>query len=112
MSTLCDCGASDCRCRAYRGRGQPVWWVECEDCGGTGVDGHECGEDVCCCAEPEDNIPCDSCHGKGGWWVDKDDAPEPDEPTAAESDQAAAEYENAREDARECHNGREGRTQQ
>jgi len=43
-------------------------WVECEQCSGEGVDGHECGEDCCCCADPEDNVPCDACGGKAGWW--------------------------------------------
>jgi hypothetical protein len=43
-------------------------WVECWDCGGERAY-HDCGEDVCCCAEPEPNRRCDSCDGKGGWWV-------------------------------------------
>lgn len=42
-------------------------WVECENCGGEGVSGHDCGEDCCCCEDPEDNIRCDICKGKGGW---------------------------------------------
>lgn len=42
-------------------------WVECDVCGGTGVDGHECGEDTCACAEPEDNETCAQCYGDGGW---------------------------------------------
>lgn len=43
-------------------------WHECENCGGEGVSGHDCGEDACCCLYPEDNMPCDICDGEGGWW--------------------------------------------
>lgn len=43
-------------------------WCECWKCGGEGVDGHDCGEDCCCCLYPEDNVRCDICNGKGGWW--------------------------------------------
>lgn len=35
----------------------------CED----GYDGHDCGEDVCCCLYPEENVLCDICDGHGGW---------------------------------------------
>lgn len=42
-------------------------YVECENCGGEGTDGHDCGEDTCCCLEPEDNVPCQFCEGRGGW---------------------------------------------
>jgi hypothetical protein len=48
--------------------GSSVAWVECEQCGGEGVDGHDCGEDCCCCADPEDNMRCDICGGQGGWY--------------------------------------------
>lgn len=41
----------------------------CENCGGEGTDGHECGEDCCACLHPEDNVPCDICDGEGGWLV-------------------------------------------
>jgi hypothetical protein len=44
-------------------------WERCDHCGGEGVYGHDCGEDCCCCLDPEDNIPCDVCGGKGGWWM-------------------------------------------
>lgn len=40
----------------------------CDDCGGDGYWGHDCGEDVCCCLDPEDNEPCETCGGEGGWW--------------------------------------------
>ena len=37
---------------------------DCEQCE-DGLSGHECGEDCCCCAEPEDNLRCDYCQGRG-----------------------------------------------
>jgi len=39
----------------------------CEQCGGDGVDGHDCGEDTCCCMYPADNETCDICQGEGGF---------------------------------------------
>jgi hypothetical protein len=48
--------------------GSSMTWIDCEMCGGEGVDGHDCGEDCCCCIDPEDNVPCDACRGRGGWW--------------------------------------------
>jgi hypothetical protein len=48
--------------------GCPLEWEDCYslDC----EDGyyHDCGEDCCCCADPEPNVRCDVCDGKGGWW--------------------------------------------
>ncbi len=44
-------------------------WEECENCGGEGVSGHDCGEDCCCCIDPEDNVPCDYCDGAGGYYI-------------------------------------------
>ena len=44
-----------------------TYWQECSSCGGEGVDGHDCGEDTCCCLDPEDNETCDVCEGEGGW---------------------------------------------
>ena len=41
-------------------------WVECWNCGGDGYADHDCGEDCCCCADPEPNVVCHVCHGKGG----------------------------------------------
>lgn len=41
-------------------------WVDCETCGGTGEGQHDCGEDTCCCADPEPGV-CDTCDGDGGW---------------------------------------------
>ena len=43
-------------------------WLECWQCGGDGVYGHDCGEDCCVCFDPEDNERCDICDGKGGWY--------------------------------------------
>lgn len=48
--------------------GAEMDWIECDHCGGEGLDGHDCGEDVCCCLYPEDNEQCDMCDGNGGWW--------------------------------------------
>jgi hypothetical protein len=39
--------------------------VECWDCCGEGVTHHACGEDTCCCLNPEDNVTCATCGGKG-----------------------------------------------
>lgn len=47
--------------------GSELEWIDCDTCGCTGFDGHECGEDTCCCAEPEDNRQCGTCEGNGGW---------------------------------------------
>lgn len=38
--------------------------VACPDCWGEGGY-HDCGEDCCCCLEPEANIECPTCHGDG-----------------------------------------------
>ena len=47
--------------------------IECWDCGGAGVTHHNCGEDTCCCLDPEDNVMCETCGGCGTL-----DPPEPD----------------------------------
>lgn len=44
-------------------------WEECEYCGGEGYTDHDCGDDCCCCLDPELNVPCDVCHGEGGFMV-------------------------------------------
>lgn len=49
--------------------GSSVHWEECDQCGGSGYNGHECGEDTCCCLNPEDNVECDICDGEGGHYV-------------------------------------------
>lgn len=41
--------------------------VQCWQCGGDGVNGHDCGEDTCSCRNPKENVTCDVCDGKGSW---------------------------------------------
>lgn len=41
--------------------------VPCEQCDGDGVWGHDCGEDTCCCLDPEENESCHICEGNGGF---------------------------------------------
>lgn len=43
-----------------------MFWRPCAYCV-DGFSGHDCGEDSCCCADPEDNVICDVCHGAGGF---------------------------------------------
>ena len=43
-------------------------WAECYNCE-EGYSSHDCGEDCCCCLEPENNVTCDICDGNGGWWA-------------------------------------------
>jgi hypothetical protein len=45
------------------------FYQTCENCGGDGVYGHDCGEDACCCRYPEENVTCDICNGAGSWLV-------------------------------------------
>lgn len=47
--------------------GGDTYYQTCWNCAGEGTDGHDCGEDCCCCLYPEDNVPCDICDGEGGW---------------------------------------------
>ena len=49
-------------------------WERCWDCGGDCVVGHDCGEDTCCCLDPEDNLVCQTCDGAGGWHTDADES--------------------------------------
>jgi hypothetical protein len=43
--------------------------VECWNCGGEGFSHHDCGEDSCCCLDPEDDVECDICAGNGHYDV-------------------------------------------
>lgn len=43
-------------------------WVDCEQCE-DGYSHHDCGEDTCCCLDPENNVECDVCDGDGGWYI-------------------------------------------
>ena len=47
--------------------GSSISFEECNYCGGEGYTSHDCGEDCCCCADPEDNVPCDVCQGSGAF---------------------------------------------
>lgn len=47
------------RCRCCE-----IVYEDCENCGGEGVTDHDCGEDVCCCLNPYDNVRCDICRGE------------------------------------------------
>lgn len=49
--------------------GSSMSWVDCGQCDEFGMDGHDCGEDYCCCLYPEDNMICDTCGGDTGWWI-------------------------------------------
>ncbi len=46
--------------------GSSMDYEHCTDCE-DGFSGHDCGEDCCCCLNPEDNVVCDICRGEGGW---------------------------------------------
>lgn len=54
----------DCQCARC---GSSMGDMTCEACGGEGTDGHDCGEDCCCCLYPEDNVPCGICDGDGAF---------------------------------------------
>lgn len=53
----------DCQCARC---GSSVETERCEYCE-DGFDGHDCGEDCCCCLHPEENVPCQYCRGTGVW---------------------------------------------
>lgn len=50
---ILSCAACDCEAESYQ--------CDCEN----GFDGHDCGEDCCCCAYPEENVRCEACYGRG-----------------------------------------------
>jgi hypothetical protein len=39
----------------------------CWQCGGECFVDHDCGKDCCCCLDPQPNVRCDICEGKGGY---------------------------------------------
>lgn len=53
----------DCQCARC---GSSIATERCEYCE-DGFHGHDCGEDCCCCAEPEENVRCRECDGTGVW---------------------------------------------
>lgn len=56
----------ECQCARC---GSSADYVHCEYCSGLGLDGHDCGDDCCVCLHPEENVPCDICRGRGGWYL-------------------------------------------
>lgn len=53
----------DCQCARCGSSCDGGQCEECED----GLDGHDCGEDCCCCLYPEENVVCQYCDGTGVW---------------------------------------------
>lgn len=49
--------------------GSSVTADDCETCGGEGLDGHDCGEDSCCCIDDGPNLDCSVCEGVGVFQV-------------------------------------------
>ena len=49
--------------------------VDCDECDGTGLLEHDCGEDVCCCSNPEPNVDCPHCEGEGQIESDEEEFP-------------------------------------
>lgn len=47
--------------------GNSVDFEQCQNCD-EGMSYHDCGEDTCCCLDPEPNVTCDYCDG-AGWWA-------------------------------------------
>jgi len=56
---VCGLDPEDAAIEDYCGEPETCW-----HCGGDGGH-HDCGEDTCCCADPEINVPCNVCGGTG-----------------------------------------------
>lgn len=62
------CVGVQCPSRWHEDDGEPIGeWQSCWYCLGHGG-WHDCGEDTCCCLEPEMDVVCDVCEGRGGWY--------------------------------------------
>lgn len=53
----------DCQCARCGSSAEHHDCWNCED----GYSDHDCGEDCCCCLDPEPNVTCDVCRGHGSW---------------------------------------------
>jgi hypothetical protein len=51
----------DCQCARCGSSVDSELCQYCED----GFNGHDCGDDTCCCLHPEENVLCDICRGYG-----------------------------------------------
>lgn len=51
----------DCQCARC---GSSIFTEDCGECE-DGFDGHDCGDDCCCCLHPEENVVCQYCGGTG-----------------------------------------------
>jgi len=52
-----------------KGCGDEMYWTDCWNCDEDGYSHHECGEDTCVCLYPENNVTCEFCEGKGGYYI-------------------------------------------
>jgi hypothetical protein len=55
----------DCQCARCGSSVETEYCNECEE----GYSDHDCGEDCCCCLEPELNVTCQYCRGRGVYHV-------------------------------------------
>lgn len=55
----------DCQCARC---GSSAVLSRCGNCDEFGYSHHDCGEDTCCCVDPEPNVRCNWCEGEGGSW--------------------------------------------
>lgn len=60
-------------------REEPTAWRPCPYCEDGYLEGDcTCGDDTCCCLEPEPPM-CGHCYGKGGWTIPLSEACDDDE---------------------------------